>query len=638
MSSKISNINDYTLIEKGSVVNNIYFYPHYAMIKQKIRSKKNQICVLFELRREKEPHIYCLYTYLLDKEGNKVFYAYSLYLKEIERYKYIIINNKNDANHADVIKKEIIDFNTLNYDNFLTILSNNYELSKMIPDLKEALEEKAESLIKERKKATYIDIPSPKNYYQNVTGYLVDEIEQQVTNEDELNISQSILKNIKKNFEVVLHNKYQTNLAFTAIYATIIGKVKSIHLKETDILEAKDLKTDTNKTSISYQDLNYILNSFINNIDEQPPIKEDLNIVQERIEYILTSKKRLKEITNYIKVILIDDKYIDPTKRNRSINEKSLKELIIKGFANYTYRPLPRNEVLLYNEDNNVIDFVAIISLDMIIPLLKTYKLNTSEENKEYIEYLKTIENIIIKGQKKKTERTLPVSIITTIHLMLYNYYNINDKALLFDKGQFILKLDYNQGTYDIKVINRDTEKKHGKIYKLNQETTTNIKQALDKNEKQFNIALNKIIYDNIKNSLNTLNYHIIIDNLSNNDVLIKILKSSKENYFECTFNLGELLLIISSIKNIKDKPLKQETPEEQPIIEEDSPIEETSNKLSKEEKEYIIRKSNTIVTIMNTKPIDNKNYLKVVELYQKLNEVSKEEQEEILKELKKLI
>ena len=180
----------------------------------------------------------------------------------------------------------------------------------MIPDLKEALEEKAESLIKERKKATYIDIPSPKNYYQNVTGYLVDEIEQQVTNEDELNISQSILKNIKKNFEVVLHNKYQTNLAFTAIYATIIGKVKSIHLKETDILEAKDLKTDTNKTSISYQDLNYILNSFINNIDEQPPIKEDLNIVQERIEYILTSKKRLKEITNYIKVILIDDIFL----------------------------------------------------------------------------------------------------------------------------------------------------------------------------------------------------------------------------------------------------------------------------------------------------------------------------------------
>ena len=637
MSSKISNINDYTLIEKGSVVNNIYFYPHYAMIKQKIRSKKNQICVLFELRREKEPHIYCLYTYLLDKEGNKVFYAYSLYLKEIERYKYIIINNKNDANHADVIKKEIIDFNTLNYDNFLTILSNNYELSKMIPDLKEALEEKAESLIKERKKATYIDIPSPKNYYQNVTGYLVDEIEQQVTNEDELNISQSILKNIKKNFEVVLHNKYQTNLAFTAIYATIIGKVKSIHLKETDILEAKDLKTDTNKTSISYQDLNYILNSFINNIDEQPPIKEDLNIVQERIEYILTSKKRLKEITNYIKVILIDDKYNDPTKRNRSINEKSLKELIIKSFTNYTYRPLPRNEVLLYNEENNIIDFVAIISLDMIIPLLKTYRLNSSEENKEYIAYLKTIENIIIKGQKKKTERTLPISIITVIHLMLYNYYNINDKALLFDKGQFILKLDYNQGTYDIKVINRDSEKKHGKLYKLNQENTTNIKQALDKNEKQFNIALNKIIYDNIKNSLNTLNYHIIIDNLSNSDILIKILKSSKENYFECTFNLGELLLIISSIKNIKDKPIKQEIPEEQPIIEE-YPIEETQNKLTKEEKEYIIRKSNTIVTIMNTKPIDNKNYLKVVELYQKLNEVSKEEQEEILKELKKLI
>ena len=53
--NKITNINDYTLIESGDIVSNIYFYPSYARNKQVIKSKKSQICVLFELRKEKEP-------------------------------------------------------------------------------------------------------------------------------------------------------------------------------------------------------------------------------------------------------------------------------------------------------------------------------------------------------------------------------------------------------------------------------------------------------------------------------------------------------------------------------------------------------------------------------------------------------
>lgn len=640
MSSKISNINDYTLIEKGDVVNNIYFYPHFAMIKQKIRSKKNQFCILFELRKEKEPFIYCLYAYLLDKEGNKVFYSYSLYLKEIEKYKYIILNSKNDANHADVIKKEIIDFNTLNYDNFLTILSNNHELSKMIPDLKEALEEKAESLVKERKKATYIDIPSPKNYYQNVTGYLIDEIEEQVTTEEELSISSTILRNVKKNFEVVLYNKYQTNLAYTSLYATIINRVKSLHLKPTNILEVKDLKVDTNKVSIEYQDLNYILDSFISNLNEEQEILEDLNIVQERIEYILTSKPRLKEITNFIKVILIDDKYVDDTKRNRCIKENNLKELIIKSLTEYTYRPLPRNQVLLYTENSSNIDFVAIVSLDMIMALLKTYKINNNDENKTNVNILKTIENIILKGQKKKTANTVSLNILTILHMFIYNYKNINNKALLFDKGQYILKLDYNLGAYDIKVINRDTEKKYGKLSKLDNETNEVVRKALNKGEKQFNIVLNKIIYESIEASLTNLKYQITIDDLTNSDITIKLLKPYKENYFECSFNLGEFLLLLTSIKNPKDKIITkdeevEETPEPEEETIQDEQVEET---LSKEEKDYILRKSYTIVNIMETKPLDNPNYQKVVELYKKLEEVSEEEKDNILQELKDLI
>lgn len=644
MSSKISNINDYTLIEKGDIVNNIYFYPHFAMIKQKIRSKKSQFCVLFELRKEKEPFIYCLYAYLLDKEGNKVFYSYSQYLKEIEKYKYIVLNSKNDANHAEVIKKEIIDFNTLNYDNFLTILSNNHELSKMIPDLKEALEEKAESLVKEKKKATYIDIPSPKNYYQNVTGYLIDAVEEQVTTEEELSISSTILRNVKKNFQVVLYNKYQTDLAYTSLYATIINQVRSFHLKPTNILEAKELKVDTNKVSIEYQDLNYILDSFISNLNEEQEIIEDLNIVQERIEYILTSKPRLKEITNFIKVILIDDKYIDPTKRNRCINENDLKELIIKSLTEYTYRPLPRNQVLLYTENSSTIGFVAIISLDMIMTLLKTYKINNNDENKTNINILKTIENIILKGQKKKTANTVSLNILTILHMFIYNYKNINNKALLFDKGQYILKLDYNLGTYDIKIIDRDTEKKYGKLSKLDEETNEVVRKALNKGEKQFNTILNKIIYESIKSSLTYLKYQITINDLTNNDIVIKLLKPYKNNYFECSFNLGEFLILLTSIKNPKDKTSTKDetfevldTPEKEEMSqEEQNPLKEDT--LSKEEKDYILRKSYTIVNIMETKPLDNPNYQKVVELYKKLDQVSKEEKEVILQKLKELI
>ena len=129
-SRKVSNINNYTLIEKNGLIYNIYFYPQCAIDNLKIKSRKDQLCVLFELKKEKEPQVYCMHTYLLDKDGNKVFHSYSMYLKETERYKYIIIKNKNEANHADVIKRDVLDFNTLDYDNFLTILSKNEELIK----------------------------------------------------------------------------------------------------------------------------------------------------------------------------------------------------------------------------------------------------------------------------------------------------------------------------------------------------------------------------------------------------------------------------------------------------------------------------------------------------------------------------
>ena len=151
-------------------------------------------------------------------------------------------------------------------------------------------------------------------------------------------------------------------------------------------------------------DLDNLLNSFIESLKQETTINEELNIIEERIEYALSTKPKLKVITDFIKIILIDDKYVDQSKRNRSIEESLLKELIINSLTNYNYRPLPRNQVLLYTENDNKIDFIAIISLDLIEKLLHTYKVNT-KDNKVYENILKTIDNIIVKGQKKKNEK-----------------------------------------------------------------------------------------------------------------------------------------------------------------------------------------------------------------------------------------
>jgi hypothetical protein len=62
----------------------------------------------------------------------------------------------------------------------------------------------------------------------------------------------------------------------------------------------------------------------------------------------------------------------------------------------------------------------------MIYTLLKTYKINSKDENKEYLELLKTLDNIIVKGQKKKNEKTLKISVLILIHMLIYNIKNIN--------------------------------------------------------------------------------------------------------------------------------------------------------------------------------------------------------------------
>lgn len=637
MKQRISNINDYTLIEKGDLVSEIYFYPQCALTNQKIRSKKDQLCVLFELKNEKEPGLYLLHTYLLDKEGKKIFQAYSLYLKELEQYKYAILKSKNDHYHADIIKKEIIDFNTLDFDSLLSVISKNSELVKILPDLKMGLEEKVESLVTEKRKAIYIDLPSTQNYYQNITGNIIDELAKQLTTEDEMELSKEILRNIKKNFKVILHDKYQMDLVYTAIYALIIKNIKGTTIKPQDILDSKDLKIDTNKTSLAYEDLDKLLNSFIESLKQETTINEELNIIEERIEYALSTKPKLKVITEFIKIILIDDKYVDQSKRNRSIEESLLKELIINSLTNCNYRPLPRNQVLLYTENDNKIDFIAIISLDLIEKLLHTYKVNT-KDNKVYENILKTIDNIIDKGQHKKTETTLILSIYTLLHISIYNN-KYNKNTLLFEKGIFIPKLDFNLGEYEITIINRLTGKKHGKITRMSLETKEVIKKSLSKNEKSFNKYINDLIYKNFAYSLDNLNIDIKIKDLTNNDIKIKINRSINKDSFDCAFTMGEFLNILSNIKISQPKEIKQEEViEEIEVIEEPTTEVEEERLISQEEYDFIIRKSHTIANILETTNIQNDTYEKVVELYNSIEKATKKDKEKIVLQIKELL
>ena len=622
MKQRISNINDYTLIEKGDLVSEIYFYPQCALTNQKIRSKKDQLCVLFELKNEKEPGLYLLHTYLLDKEGKKIFQAYSLYLKELEQYKYAILKSKNDHYHAEIIKKEIIDFNTLDFDSLLAVISKNSEV---------------ESLVTEKRKAIYIDLPSTQNYYQNITGNIIDELAKQLTTEDEMELSKEILRNIKKNFKVILHDKYQMDLVYTAIYALIIKNIKGTTIKPQDILDSKDLKIDTNKTSLAYEDLDKLLNSFIESLKQETTINEELNIIEERIEYALSTKPKLKVITDFIKIILIDDKYVDQSKRNRSIEESLLKELIINSLTNCNYRPLPRNQVLLYTENDNNIDFIAIISLDLIEKLLHTYKVNT-KDNKVYENILKTIDNIIDKGQHKKTETTLILSIYTLLHISIYNN-KYNKNTLLFEKGIFIPKLDFNLGEYEITIINRLTGKKHGKITRMSLETKEVIKKSLSKNEKSFNKYINDLIYKNFAYSLDNLNIDIKIKDLTNNDIKIKINRSINKDSFDCAFTMGEFLNILSNIKISQPKEIKQEEViEEIEVIEEPTTEVEEERLISQEEYDFIIRKSHTIANILETTNIQNDTYEKVVELYNSIEKATKKDKEKIVLQIKELL
>lgn len=630
--SNISNLNSYTLLEV-SQIDRIYFYPEYAISNTFIKRKKDELCVLFEIEKEKYSPLFKMSTTLIN-DGKTLFKCYSLYLKRIEPYKYVVINNKNEYLHAEILPKEIIDFNTIEYNSFIKILKENSELSKMIPELTNALKKNMYNLKLEKKVATKIDLPSPTHYYQNITGYQVDLLENKITLDEEIDISKKILKNVKNNFEVVLYEKSQLDIAHLALYGLILNKVKSLKIKPQAILESKDLKLDTNKISLEYQDLEAILSSIINNLKEETVETFERNIIQERIEYIITSKPHIKEFKNFIKVILADDKYIDTQKRNRVISEEALKNLLITSLSNQNYRPLPRKQILIYNllPDNNI-DFICIISTDKLYSLLKTFKCNSIPENKYAVSLLQTISSLFENKKIINQAKTIDISILILIMMNIYYYKNINSQYLLFNKGNYILKLDYLRGNLDIKVIERNTENKYGHFIKLTPNTKELIQSSLDKSEKSFISIMNQIAYHSIEACLKDIAIDITYNDISNKGIRIKFKRALKNDIFDFNVPLYILLDILTSVKIIPSKP-KINTID----IETSEVVSDSNYGLSNEEYDYIIRKSNTINQIMQTKPISNKNYEEISKLYQEFTSSENQDKESILLHLKKLL
>ncbi len=620
-----TNLNKYTLIERDSKEDRIIFYPEFAINGVEIKRPLDTLRVKFVITKGNDPQLYVMHVSLVNKGDIELYNSYSIYLKQTNEYKYILLKTLNDFDNADILPRAVIDFETIDYNEFLKALTNNEELQKMVPALKKALEENITDLEEEQRKVQTINIPSPSNYYQNISGSIINEIEKVIANKEEKKLSDKILKNVYKNYRALLHDKYQYQLFNISMYATYLSRIKSNMLKPRNILETKDLKLDTNKQEITYQDFDEIMCNFIDYLRTQSAVTEDLNIIQERIEYIITYKPRIKEFKNYAKIIMCDDKFIDKNKRVRAIKESELKELILRSLSNQTYRPIPRNQVILYNiEDKNIINFIGVFSLDKIMEILGTYKTTNNEEIKQSKKKFEIVEKIIKNEPVTKNEIYIKLLIEELLTINVYCYKNV-PRILILSKGEYILNLDYKKGEYDINIINKNSRKSYGKLIKLSDTTKLLIKTSLRKNENAFISLINSLVLKNIDQVLLNDSIKYNITKLTHRGINIQFGKATKEDILSINMPLDALLTILSTTRFSKIIAA-DETMEDDDILIED---------IDQEEREYILRKSNTIAKIMETTPLDNETYKKIADLYTKYTESN---DEKVYEELKSII
>ncbi len=358
-----------------------------------------------------------------------------------------------------------------------------------------------------------------------------------------------------------------------------------------------------------------------------------MNIIQERIVYLIETKPRIKSFQNLIKIILFKDEYLKKGARVRAIDESRLKELLLKDLNELSYRLLPRNQVLLFNKNEDIVDFIAILSTDKILELLQTFHVNRNS-NPEMLTLFKKATEIVENQKYEKDNDYLKLLINNTLRTSVYYYENVSKSILLFNNGESVIDLGYKEGEYDISVINRKTDKKLATLNKLTDEVKEEIKESLNKNEKAFINYINNLVFDNLYLSLTNFNLEIIINELSHEGIIIKINKSRSSNSFNGEFTLEELLLPLSEVKQLRIKPVKEEVKEEVEVDVEpkEEEVEVDENALTPEEIDQIIRKASAIAEVMNTQPVDNDDYKIIAELY---NEYRKTKNEDLLPTLK---
>ena len=342
-SNNISSINNYTLFETGEPIK-YYFYPQYALIEEKVLKKLNEFHILFELEKENTEKLYKLYVHIINSEGEKTYSTYSTYAKKIQKGKYAILPNKTVIKEENYEYKTIINFDKLNYDNFIELLSKEKNFSRMIPELQKELKNSMKILEEKKTKVKKMEFPTPLVYYQNINGYFITEIEKKLITSSDIGISETILKNIRKNYDVLFKDTNQIKLSYINLYAIILNKLKSTSTKPSSILPSKELKIELELDDISSERFKTIIKSLLNNQKEE--LEEDEKALYETLTNYF-NKLSKNEYSYKIKNIFCHKEKLDDLKKTRYVKENVLKEVLLNCLCSLNYYPLPNNQILL---------------------------------------------------------------------------------------------------------------------------------------------------------------------------------------------------------------------------------------------------------------------------------------------------
>ncbi len=622
---KLTNINDYTLTNASNT--KIIFYPINAFYKAKVKSQDKSVIVSFELKKEKEEKIYSTHISLVNEENETLYTSYQMYLVELSKNRYALISSKNNVETKASKYKETIDFNVVGFKNFFDFINNNQKLSKMLPILTQELKHTIESFQAKKKTIKLISESEIFNYYQNISGFIINELEAFLTIPEEEELRETILNNISSNSPVIFNNKTHLKVTYLSLFAFIVNKVKSEYIKPESILEKKHLKVELDNSSISKKEFDLLIPNILNTKDK----KNNSELLESINKYI--SYDESKKIINKLKVLIANDIYLDETSATRYTKEPIIKDLVLKSFTNLWFYPLPQNQVLIYNYHEDVIDFLYVASTDMVFELLNSYKKTAvKEEYKEYHHLIKPLTSLITETVEKKTQSFIRIYFLTLIISSIYNYKHLENTAYLFNNGDYIIDLSFDKGKYKITLCNKHNNKKYGHFSKITDVTKDKLAISLKAGEKEFTKHINDIIYTNIHESLFDLRLIIKSDEISHKGITFTLNQNKKEDVLDLTLTAEDLLLILSNIKASKKEQLVKKEPE---VKKEIKPI---KRNVSEKEETAILRKCHTIVEIMKKQNLDNEKYRKVVKLYKEYNKSNPKRKDEILIELKELI